>query len=427
MALEGRKSNVFVNAIEPFTWTKSTSGGQQNFYPAHVSALVLLLSSDKIPDLPTGLSFQAGSAWQARLRWQRAGGHLFPLKAAFTPEDVAKHWRSITNFDDGRADYPRTIQDSGAKVFANLNNPASKSLPTKFEGSKYLDIIENAKKEDLLPLPFTWTWRDTILYNLSLNAKRTQLPLVFEKDPNFQVLPTYGVIPMYGAPTKTPLDNLIPNFSTTRILHGEHYLEIRKFPIPTEAKVASYARLLEVVDKGSASIVIQEYETKDVDTGEVLFYNISTLFVRGSGGFNGVKNDINRGAASVNYKPPDRAPDAVVEEKTSDDQAALYRLNGDHLPLHIDPVFAKQGGFDHPILHGLCTFGFAGKHIFLTYGEFKNIKVRFSGVVFPGQTLVTEMWRDGDRVTFQTKVKETGKLALASSGAELRKTPKQNL
>ncbi len=88
-------------------------------------------------------------------------------------------------------------------------------------------------------------------------------------------------------------------------------------------------------------------------------------------------------------------------------------------PLHIDPAFAKMGGFKAPILHGLCSFGFAGKAVYERFGAFKNIKVRFAGPVIPGQTLVTEMWRDGNKVTFQTKVKETGKLAIAGAAAEL--------
>jgi multifunctional beta-oxidation protein len=427
--LEGQKNNIFVNTIAPNAGTQLTRTVLpeqlvQAFKPDYVAPLVLLLSSDKVPNPPTGLLFEVGSAWQARTRWQRSGGHSFPVDTAVTPEAVLEQWSRITSFDDGLADHPHTIVDSANKVYGNLQN---KSQTSKADGKNYLAVIQKAKKDELLPTPFSWSWRDTILYNLSLNAHRTQLPLVFEKDPNFQILPTFGVIPWYGASTKTPMDELVPNFSTTRILHGEQYMEIRKFPIPTAAKVASYAQLLEVVDKGNAAVVIQGYETKDVNTGEVLFYNQSSLFVRGSGGFGGVRNDINRGPASVNYKPPNRAPDAVVEEKTSEDQAAIYRLNGDYLPLHIDPAFAKKGGFDIPILHGLCTFGFAGKHVLLSFGEFKNIKVRFAGTVLPGETLVTEMWKDGNRVTFQTKVKETGKLALANSGAELRGTPKPNL
>jgi multifunctional beta-oxidation protein len=89
-------------------------------------------------------------------------------------------------------------------------------------------------------------------------------------------------------------------------------------------------------------------------------------------------------------------------------------------PLHVDPSFAKMGGFKVPILHGLCFFGIAGKAVYETFGAFKNIKVRFAGTVLPGQTLVTEMWKEGEkRIVFQTKVKETGKLAIGGAAVEL--------
>jgi multifunctional beta-oxidation protein len=238
--------------------------------------------------------------------------------------------------------------------------------------------------------------------------------------PNFQVLPTFGVIPGFGSVSPFSMDEIVPNFSPMMLLHGEQYLEIRKFPIPTAAKVVSYPKLIEVIDKGNAAIVVSGNTTKDANTGEDLFYNESMAFIRGSGGFGGPKKGGNRGAATTIHPAPKRAPDAVIEEKTSEDQAALYRLNGDRNPLHIDPEFSKVGGFKVPILHGLCFFGFSGKHIVQTFGMIKNIKVRFAGTVLPGQTLVTEMWKEGNKVIFQTKVKETGKLCIAGGGAELQ-------
>jgi multifunctional beta-oxidation protein len=211
------------------------------------------------------------------------------------------------------------------------------------------------------------------------------------------------------------------------LLHGEQYLEIRKFPIPTDATLVSYPKLVEVVDKGAAGIVVTGTVTKDANTGEDVFYNESTVFIRGSGGFGGPNKGGNRGAATAVHKPPPRAPDAVVEEKTTEEQAALYRLSGDRNPLHIDPEFSKVGGFKVPILHGLCFFGFSAKHVLQNYGAFKNIKVRFAGTVLPGQTLRTEMWKEGNRVIFQTKVVETGKLAIAGAGAELMEDAKPKL
>lgn len=231
--------------------------------------------------------------------------------------------------------------------------------------------------------------------------------------------PTFGVIPPFNAVPPYNLDDIVPNFSPMMLLHGEQFLEIRKYPIPTEAKLITYPKLIEVMDKGAAGVVVQGTTTVDATTGEEIFYNESTVFIRGSGGFGGSPKGGNRGAATSVHKPPPRAPDAVVEEKTTEEQAAIYRLSGDRNPLHIDPEFSKVGGFAVPILHGLCFFGISGKHVLQTYGPYKNIKVRFAGTVLPGQTLQTEMWKVANTVVFQTKVKETGKLCISGAGAEL--------
>lgn len=258
-----------------------------------------------------------------------------------------------------------------------------------------------------------------VLSDLGIGAKRTDLPLVFENDENFQVIPTFGVIPPFNAAAPFSMADVVPNFNPMMLLHGEQYLEIRKFPIPTSATLVSYPSLVEVVDKGKSGIIVSGTVTKDKRTGEDLFYNESTVFIRGAGGFGGPKKGGDRGPATKVHAPPKRAPDAVVEEKTTEEQAAVYRLSGDRNPLHIDPQFSKVGGFPTPILHGLCFFGIAGKHVLATYGAFKNIKVRFAGTVLPGQTLRTEMWKSGSTVVFQVVVKETGKLAIAGAGAEL--------
>lgn len=397
----------------------------QAFKPDYVAPLVLLLSSDKMPDPPTGLLFEVGSGWQGRTRWQRSGGHGFPVDVKLTPEHVLEKWSKIIDFNDGRADHPEGGQDGLKSIMANMENKSKK--PASSDSTDYLAAIEKAKQAKSDGTEFSYDDRDVILYNLSLGARRTQLPLVYENDDNFQVLPTFGVIPFFNAQAPFSMDEVLPNFSPMMLLHGEQYLEIRKFPIPTKAKTVSYPKLVEVVDKGNAGIVVTGITTKDANTGEDLFYNESTVFVRGSGGFGGPKKGGSRGNATTIYQAPKRAPDAVVEEKTSEDQAALYRLNGDRNPLHIDPEFSKVGGFKDPILHGLCFFGFSGKHIVQSFGQIKNIKVRFAGTVIPGQTLVTEMWKEGNKVIFQTKVKETGKLCIAGAGAELLGSPKSKL
>ncbi|KAK4692718.1 multifunctional beta-oxidation protein, partial [Lecanoromycetidae sp. Uapishka_2] len=422
LAREGAKYNINVNTIAPNAGTNMTRSIMpeemvQAFKPEQVAPLVIALCSDKIPKPPTGNLYEVGSGWHARTRWQRSGGHGFPVDVKLTPEAVAKAWSSIVNFDDGRADHPEDGQDGLKSIMNNMQNKSGAS-----QGEKNQEILENIERSrglDSKGTQFKYDDRDVILYNLGIGAKRTELPLVYENSDSFQALPTFGVVPYFGAETPWNIDEILPNFNPMMLLHGEQYLEIRKFPIPTAATLVSYPKLVEVVDKGKSAIVVSGTTTKNAVTGEDIFYNESSAFIRGSGGFGGPSKGTNRGAATAVHQAPKRQPDSVVEEATTEEQAALYRLNGDRNPLHIDPEFSKMGGFKTPILHGLCFFGISGKHVYQTYGPFKNIKVRFAGTVLPGQKLRTEMWKEGNKVIFQTIVVETGKPCILGAGAEL--------
>ncbi|KAF8464049.1 hypothetical protein BDZ91DRAFT_730630 [Kalaharituber pfeilii] len=399
LAREGQKYNIFVNTIAPNAGTAMTATIMppemvQAFKPEYVAPLVALLASDKCPS-PTGGLYEVGSGWFAKTRWQRTGGHSFSLEKIATPEDVKAQWQQITTFDD-RADHPESPQDGLSKAMANLQK-ADYHFGTKM----------------------SYDERDVILYALGLGAKRTDLRWVYENSADFEALPTFGVIPYFNSELPFSFSDILPNFSPMMLLHGEQYLEIRKFPIPTQCQTINFPKLVEVVDKGAAAVVVTGVVTKDANTGEDLFYNESTTFIRGSGGFGGPTRGSDRGPATHAYAPLSRAPDAVVEERTTPEQAALYRLSGDRNPLHIDPEFSKIGGFKIPILHGLCTMGISGKHVYTKYGKWKSIKVRFVSAVLPGQTLVTEMWKEANKVIFQVKVKETGKLAIAAAGVEL--------
>ena len=426
LAREGAKYNINVNTIAPNAGTNMTRSIMpeemvQAFKPEQVAPLVIALSSDKVPKPPTGGLFEVGSGWHARTRWQRSGGHGFPVDVKLTPEAVAKAWSDIITFDDGRADHPEDSQDGLKSIMNNMQNRSKgeNGDATGNTDTGILDNIEKAKGMKAEGSNFKYDDRDVILYNLGVGAKRTELPLIYEGSDSFQVLPTFGVIPPLGAEAPWNLDEILPNFNPTMLLHGEQFLEIRKFPIPTASTLASFPKLVEVVDKGKSAIVVQGIITKDANTGEEVFYNEFSFFIRGSGGFGGTSKGLSRGAATAVHQPPKRKPDAVVEEATTEEQAALYRLNGDRNPLHVDPEFSKMGGFKTPILHGLCFFGISGKHVYQTYGAFKNIKVRFAGTVLPGQRLRTEMWKEGNKVIFQTIVVETGKPCIAGAGAEL--------
>jgi acyl dehydratase len=193
------------------------------------------------------------------------------------------------------------------------------------------------------------------------------------------------------------------SFNPMMLLHGEQEITIHK-PLPTRAKVENSARITDVFDKGKGAAVVVMAETKD-EQGDLLCTNRFLAFIRGEGGFGGES-----GPAPGN-DAPDRAPDIVTESITLPQQALLYRLSGDKNPLHVDPNMAKMGGFDTPILHGLCSFGIVCKAAVdkALDGDVTRVSAygaRFAGVVYPGETIVTSMWREGNKILLNATTKE---------------------
>ncbi|KAF6124783.1 hydroxysteroid 17-beta dehydrogenase 4 [Phyllostomus discolor] len=242
---------------------------------------------------------------------------------------------------------------------------------------------------------------------------------IYEGNPDFSCLPTFGVIIaqksiMDGGLTKIP--GLSVNLA--KVLHGEQYLELYK-PLPRAGKLKCEAVVADILDKGSGLVILVDVHS--YSGKELICYNQFSLFVVGSGGFGGKQtSDKVKEAVAI----PNRHPDAVVTDTTSLNQAALYRLSGDWNPLHIDPNFASLGGFNKPILHGLCTFGFSARHVLQQFADndvsrFKAIKVRFAKPVYPGQVLQTEMWKEGNRIHFQTKTQETGDIVISNAYVDL--------
>ncbi|CAE6447813.1 unnamed protein product [Rhizoctonia solani] len=418
LAIEGSRYGIISNCIAPSAGTAMTATiwpeeMVKAFSPDFVAPLVGYLAS-KSNEETTGALFEVTGGWAAQTRWQRAGGHGFPQNKELTPEAIISKWKVITNFDDGRATHPTSTQEAIQQIVENFSNKTSES--SSADGEDPAAIVE-AKNERREPVEFEYTERDVILYNLGIGATEKELQWTFENSENFQALPTFGVIPQFEASSAMSYD-FVPNFNPAKLLHGEQYLAI-KGPIPTSGTLVNHVRLLEVLDKGKAAAVTVVVDTIDKATGKPVFENQSTVFLRGSGGFGGKKKGSDRGAATAANVPPKRAPDVVVEEKTDEKQAALYRLSGDLNPLHIEPEFASAGGFPKPILHGLCFLGFSGKHILKTFGPWKDIKVRFAGSVYPGETLITEMWKEGDKVIFTTKTKERGAVVLSAAAATL--------
>ncbi|KAG5655216.1 hypothetical protein KAF25_001969 [Fusarium avenaceum] len=427
LAIEGQKYNIMVNCISPSAGTNLTKGVLpeevvRSRKPEYVAAIVLLLSSDKVPSDARGKIFESGCGWQAVTRYQRSNGYDFPVNKPLTPEMVIANWSDIVAFTPGKATTPQDASDTRRRIMANIERSEKGSPPNH----NWLDAIEKAKNMTCQPTRMVLSSKDLILYNLSLGSTSSQLHWVYEDDPGFEVIPSFGVIPGTTATRPFDLKDLMPNYSYKMLLHGEHYLEVHRLPIPTSGTLVSESKLVDVLDKGKAAVAIIGTTTRDEITGEKVFYNELTLFIRGAGGFGGSSTRSDKGRAT-SYTAPDRKPDRVVEEKTSRDQAALYRLNGDRNPLHIDPAASAAGGFKTPILHGLCSFGITTKHVVSSYGPIFSIRVRFTSTVDPGQTLQTEMWREGNVVMFQTKVKETGKVCLAGGGAVLQGPAKTHL
>ena len=263
------------------------------------------------------------------------------------------------------------------------------------------------------PIKHKYTWRDTVLYALGVGAKADELDFLYEgRGP--KVLPTFAVVPSFSALAAVSASL---GANPMMILHGEQNILLHR-PIPPGGELTTIAEVKGIYDKTKGASVIIEAKTTD-EKGEPVFDNWFTIFVRGEGGFGG-----DRGPEALAATPPEgKAPDFSFSEKTTAEQALLYRLAGDLNPLHADPQFAKMASFDKPILHGLCTYGHAGRAVLkhAAGGDPKRLKsfaARFAGVVFPGDTLTTEGWQvSPGQWVVQTKAE--GKVVLSNSLAEV--------
>lgn len=239
---------------------------------------------------------------------------------------------------------------------------------------------------------FEWTDRDTLLYALGVGAGTADLAFTTENSHGIdqQVLPTYAVIACspFAAAAK------IGSFDFSRLLHGSQ--AIRLFaPLQPAGKLSVVSEVADIQDKGPGknAVVMVKATGSDPDTGQPVAESLVTLVIRGEGGFGGQP-----GQRPPAPEFPERDPDARVALPTREDQALIYRLSGDRNPLHSDPWFARLAGFPTPILHGLCSYGVAGRALVaeLCGGDatgIRAISVRFSSPVFPGETLTTSVWR----------------------------------
>lgn len=244
----------------------------------------------------------------------------------------------------------------------------------------------------------------TLLYNLSVGMGRDPLdeaefPFIFEQ-PDFRVVPTAAsILGGAGSGVLRPGD-----LDMTMIVHGEQRLVLHR-PLPAAADLVVTSYFSELVDKGKekGALVTVTNEVR-LASGEPLYEADMTMFARGDGGFGGPRQ-----SRHAPHQLPEREPDMVHVTQIRPDQAALYRLNGDRNPLHIEPGFAKRAGFPRPILHGLCSYGLACRAILASVCDYDPARiaqfdVRFSSPVYPGEMLQTEIWIDGEVISYRCRV-----------------------
>ncbi|MGB5796354.1 MAG: MaoC/PaaZ C-terminal domain-containing protein [Mycolicibacter algericus] len=254
------------------------------------------------------------------------------------------------------------------------------------------------------PVLVEWTDRDTMLYALGVGAGTADLAFTTENSHGIpqQVLPTFAVVCCLGFAAA----GKIGTFNPAMLLHGSQ--EVRLFaPLPAAGSLQVVAEVADIQDKGEGknAVVMLRARGTDPTTSEPIAETLTTLVIRKAGGFGGEP-----GQRPVAPQIPDSEPDARVAYATREDQALLYRLSGDRNPLHSDPWFATTlVGFPKPILHGLCTYGFAGRALVAELGggdaeQVTAITARFTEPVFPGETLTTSIWRtQPGRAVFRTE------------------------
>lgn len=258
--------------------------------------------------------------------------------------------------------------------------------------------LDKALGAELEPIEFSWTSSDIQLYHLGLGAgadPMDQRELRYLIDGTPQVLPTFGNVAASFHMTEPPKVQFPGiDIELSKVLHASEAVSVPG-PIPTSGTAQSVQRFTEIWDKGKAAVIVSETTVSDPD-GTVLWTTKRSIFARGEGGFGGERGP------STSVEIPDRAPDVEIALPTLPQQALLYRLCGDRNPLHSDPAFAAAAGFDRPILHGLCTYGIGCKAIVdnLLDGDVSQVAsygARFAGVVFPGETLHANIWKQDGR------------------------------
>jgi acyl dehydratase len=244
------------------------------------------------------------------------------------------------------------------------------------------------------PTTRSWDSKDSLIYALGVGAGAADVL----DELQFTTENTSGV-PQRALPTMAvvlaPLGGIgdIGTFNPAMLVHGEQGITLHQ-EIPPSGELEAVSEVVGIYDKGKGGVVV--WETKCTLGGKPLVDTRMSAFIRGEGGWGG-----DRGPSGPQNVAPDKAPDIEVKVQTRPDQALIYRLSGDRNPLHTDPAFAAMGGFDKPILHGLCTYGFTGRALLHALcdsdpARFKGMDARFASPVMPGEELTIKAWHDGD-------------------------------
>lgn len=282
---------------------------------------------------------------------------------------------------------------------------------------------EKIMKIDIPAVEQTLTTRDTMLYALGVGLgadpmDENQLQFVYEK--NLKALPTMAIILGFPGPWHVTLNTGV---TRTHVVHGEQGFVIHK-PLPVAGTITGKTKLTAVLDKGAdkGALLVTENEVRDKASGELICTLTSTTFCRKDGGFGGPSST--PGPQKPPQEIPTRAPDHICDLPTLPQAALIYRLSGDYNPLHAEPAFAAKAGFKQPILHGRATFSVVGHALLKTLchydpAKFKSMEGRFSSPVYPGETIRTEMWLNGNEVTFRAAVPARGVTVLNNGRAEI--------
>ena len=293
----------------------------------------------------------------------------------------------------------------------------------------YPDILQQRTAARTL----TYGDKDVMLYALGIGLgadpmNETELAFVYER--GLKVVPTAATVLAAGggggrAAEGRPAPDLPPGHRASQInflmvVHGEQKVELHK-PLPTTGTFTAEGRTIGAFDKGEGKGAVLVNETIWTDEkGEKVATLTGSTFARGDGGFGGPTE-----GQPEPHAVPTRAPDLSVDISTRPDQALLYRLNGDRNPLHSDPEFAKRAGFPRPILHGLCTYGITCRAVLQAITDYDpdqilSHQVRFSSPVFPGELITVDLWRDGNAISFEARIKDRGVTVIKNGLTVLR-------